>query len=133
MPFFSRVFKSKDDAARKNAAPATNGTASKKPQWSDAWLRTRVDAEEVSELLHLCTAEVKSRGMSFITILDHKLLTYSSGLDIPLLLLPFRPSSDPSAARTFIRNYFFPPNDRDPLKGNALANELRMTEIMVRT
>lgn len=62
MPFFSKVFKSKDVAAKKAAAPVANGDAHKQVQWSDAWLRTRVDPEEVSELLHMCTAELKSRG-----------------------------------------------------------------------
>jgi Domain of unknown function (DUF1708) len=57
-------------------------------------------------------------------------LTFS-GLDVPLLILPFRPSSDPSAARTFVRNYFFPQVEREPLRGNALASELKMTEVMV--
>jgi hypothetical protein len=63
MPFFSKVFKSKDDAHKK-AQPLTNGTKPAKKQWSDAWLRTRVDPEEVAELLHACTAEIKSRGAS---------------------------------------------------------------------
>jgi hypothetical protein len=62
MPFFSRVFRGKEDALRKQSTGITNGVANKKPQWSDAWLRTRVDPEEVAELLHLCTAEIKSRG-----------------------------------------------------------------------
>ncbi|EXJ88314.1 hypothetical protein A1O1_05244 [Capronia coronata CBS 617.96] len=114
MPFFSKVFKSKDVAAKKAAAPVANGDAPKKIQWSDAWLRTRVDPEEVSELLHMCTAELKSRA-----------------LDVPFLLLPFRPSSDPSAARTFVRNFFLPPQEREPLRGSLLDKELRMTEVMV--
>ncbi|KIW65224.1 hypothetical protein PV04_07500 [Phialophora macrospora] len=114
MPFFSRVFKSRDGQVKKNTAPVTNGEGHKKPQWSDAWVRTRVDPEEVAELLHLCTAELKSRA-----------------LDVPFLLLPFRPSSDPSAARTYVRNFFLPPHDREPLRGSALENELRMTEVMV--
>lgn len=59
-------------------------------------------------------------------------LLIMTALDVPFLLLPFRPSSDPSAARTFIRNYFVPPTDRTKLKGSALLNELRMTEVMVR-
>ncbi|RMZ86972.1 hypothetical protein DV736_g5799, partial [Chaetothyriales sp. CBS 134916] len=114
MPFFSKVFKAKDDSRQKSAATLANSSGPPKVQWSDAWLRTRVDPEEVAELLHECTAEVKSRG-----------------LDVPLLLLPFRPSSDPSAARTFVRNFFFPPNDRERLTGSALRSELRMTEVMV--
>jgi len=52
----------------------------------------------------------------------------SSALDMPFLLLPFRPTSDPSAARTFIRRFF----DRNQgLYGEALAQELRLTEPMV--
>jgi hypothetical protein len=47
---------------------------------------------------------------------------------MPFLLLPFRPTSDPSAARTFIRNFF----DRGQrLYGEGLAQELRLTEPMV--
>jgi hypothetical protein len=50
-------------------------------------------------------------------------------LDTPFLILPFRPTSDPSAARTFIRHYF----DRSQhLYGEVLAQELRLTEPMVR-
>ena len=49
---------------------------------------------------------------------------------MPFLLLPFRPASDPSAARSFIRNYF----DADKnlyLLGEGLEQELRLTEPMV--
>lgn len=60
MPFFSRVFKGKDATTRKTVAPTPKST--KKPQWSDAWVRTRVDPEEVVELLRECTKELKSRG-----------------------------------------------------------------------
>lgn len=49
-------------------------------------------------------------------------------LDMPFMLLPFRPTSDPSAARTFIRNFF----DRgQALHGEYLTQELRLTEPMV--
>jgi hypothetical protein len=62
MPFFSKAFKSKDKS-KKDANSLTNGHAAPvKPQWSDAWLRTRVDPEEVVELLRGCTQELKSRG-----------------------------------------------------------------------
>jgi len=54
-----------------------------------------------------------------------------AALDVPFLLLPFRPSSDPSAARTFVRNFFYPPQGRERLRGSALGAELRMTEVMV--
>jgi hypothetical protein len=52
---------------------------------------------------------------------------------MPFLLLPFRPTSDPSAARTFVRNYFNPPNEKSvPLRGEMLETELRLAEPMVR-
>lgn len=50
-----------------------------------------------------------------------------TALDTPFLLLPFRPTSDPSAARTFVRHFF-----TRALAGDALAQELRLTEPMVR-
>ena len=59
------------------------------------------------------------------------LIPLLAALDIPFLLLPFRPSSDPSAARTFVRNYFLPQTDREALRGTALANEVKMTDVMV--
>lgn len=59
MPLFSR----KKDK-KKIEQPAVNGNTGSKPRWEDSWQRTRVDPEEVAELLHGCTAEIKSRGMS---------------------------------------------------------------------
>jgi hypothetical protein len=60
MPFFSRKGKAK---SKKDANLLTNGHATPvKPPWNDAWLRTRVDPEEVVELLRGCTQELKSRG-----------------------------------------------------------------------
>ncbi|CAK7268440.1 hypothetical protein SEPCBS57363_003097 [Sporothrix epigloea] len=82
-----------------------------KPRWVDAYTRTTVEPEEIHELLKLCTAELKARA-----------------LDIPFLLLPFRPTSDPSAVRTFIRHFF---DQTAPLAGENLQQELRMTEPMV--
>ncbi|CAK7274682.1 hypothetical protein SEPCBS119000_006297 [Sporothrix epigloea] len=82
-----------------------------KPRWVDAYTRTTVEPEEIHELLKLCTAELKARA-----------------LDIPFLLLPFRPTSDPSAVRTFIRHFF---DQNAPPAGENLQQELRMTEPMV--
>lgn len=59
MPLFSR----KKDKVKKENGLATNGSVVSKPRWEDAWLRTRVDPEEVAELLRGCTAEIKSRGI----------------------------------------------------------------------
>lgn len=61
MPLFSR----KKDKTKKSDAPNVKGNALSAPKWEDSWLRTRVDPEEVAELLHGCTAEIKSRGNSF--------------------------------------------------------------------
>ncbi|EGE77327.1 morphogenesis protein [Blastomyces dermatitidis ATCC 18188] len=117
MSFFSRVFRSRDASGSKKQAKH-NGVSQdipQKPQWTDAFLRTEVTPDEIQELLHGCTVELKSRG-----------------LEIPFLLLPFRPSSDPSSARTFIRHYFSPPPERPaPLRGEHLLQELRLTEPMV--
>lgn len=78
------------------------------PSWEDAWARNSVEPEEVQELLHGCLLEVKARG-----------------LDTPFVFLPYRPTSDPSAARTFIRNYF-----EQKLRGDQLVQELRLTSSM---
>ena len=51
-------------------------------------------------------------------------------LDLPFLLLPFRPASDPSAARTFIRNFFSMERGAS-MKGERLEQELLLTEPMV--
>jgi hypothetical protein len=51
-------------------------------------------------------------------------------LDMPFMLLPFRPTSDPSAARTFIRNFF---DKGQALHGDYLTQELRLTEPMVKS
>ncbi|EDN07814.1 morphogenesis protein [Histoplasma capsulatum] len=117
MSFFSRVFRSRDASGSKKQGKQ-NGVSQdvpQKPQQIDAFIRTEVTPDEVQELLHGCTVELKSRG-----------------LEIPFLLLPFRPSSDPSSARTFIRHYFIPPPERPaPLRGEHLIQELRLTEPMV--
>jgi hypothetical protein len=51
------------------------------------------------------------------------------GLDTPLFLLPFRPSSDLSSVKTFIRRYFA--GGRASLHGGELAQELRLTDVLV--
>ncbi|WEW59941.1 hypothetical protein PRK78_005423 [Emydomyces testavorans] len=113
MSFFSRVFRKAGSSKKKQNGASFAGPA--KPQWTDAWLRTEVNPEEVQELLRGCTQELKARA-----------------LDTPFLLLPFRPTSDPSAARTFVRNYFNPPPEKaSALRGENLLQELRLTEPMV--
>lgn len=57
---------------------------------------------------------------------------FPTALDIPFFLLPFRPTSDPSAVRTFVRHFFDKQNGGPAIRGEALQQELRMTEPMVR-
>ncbi|KAL2257013.1 hypothetical protein VTK26DRAFT_775 [Humicola hyalothermophila] len=109
---FSRL-KGRDNKTKKNRE--LEDQQPQKPRWEDAWARTNVEPDEVQELIRFCTEELKARA-----------------LDIPFLLLPFRPTSDPSAVRTFVRHFF---GGKDgggqTLRGEALAQELRMTEPMV--
>lgn len=113
MPFFKNVFKSKD-ASRAgsrvghDAVPA----APPKPRWEDSWSRKDVAPEEIQELIHVCTQEMKSRA-----------------LDMPFMLLPFRPTSDVSASRNFIRSFFKATYEGTGLfTGDSLAQELRLAE-----
>ena len=106
--------------SKKKADSYTNGVVVSapppKPLWEgDAWTRNEVEPEEIQELLRGCTIELKSRA-----------------LDMPFLLLPFRPASDPSAARTFIRNFFSMEKGVE-LKGERLEQELMLTEPTVCT
>jgi len=51
---------------------------------------------------------------------------------MPFLLLPFRLTSDTSAARNFIRNFFKAAFDRSAqYTGEGLQQELRLTEPLV--
>ena len=51
---------------------------------------------------------------------------------MPFLLLPFRPASDPSAARNFVRNFFKSQYEGSShYRGEGLHQELRLTEPMV--
>lgn len=58
-----------------------------------------------------------------------RVLKECAGLDTPLFLLPFRPSSDLTSTRTFIRKYF--EGGRPTLRGRALSQELRLTDVLV--
>ncbi|KZF26161.1 hypothetical protein L228DRAFT_235266 [Xylona heveae TC161] len=117
----SKVFKSKDGTgAPSRPKKATNGvppvTPPPKPKWEDAWLRKQVEPEEVQELIRECTNELKARA-----------------IDMPFLLLPFRPNTDPSGAKNFIRNYFKSSINKNApvLRGESLQQELRLTEPIV--
>jgi predicted Zn-dependent protease len=70
MPFFSKVFRSKDGGAvnaktksrKQFNEPKLAPAPPPKPRWDDAWSRKDVEPEEIQELLRGCTAELKSRG-----------------------------------------------------------------------
>ncbi|KAF7131462.1 hypothetical protein CNMCM5793_004687 [Aspergillus hiratsukae] len=114
MPFFTRVFRSKDSNAAKKSTktPVVANTGPAKPTWTDAWQRTEVAPEEVQDLLRGCTQELKARA-----------------LQSPFLLLPFRPTTESSDARYFIRNYFNKSVEKgSPWNGDSLSQELRLTD-----
>ena len=117
MPFFSKVFKHRDAAsaiAKKHAMLAESTPAPVyKPRYASTWDSAEVVLDEVVDLIHACTAELKSRAHA---------------LDTPFLLLPFRPESDHSSAQTFIHTFF--KSHREGLmdyRGEALQRELRLT------
>ncbi|KAF4534630.1 uncharacterized protein LTHEOB_12925 [Lasiodiplodia theobromae] len=115
MPFFAKVFKPRD--AKKGKLDDSNGQLlpPPKPRWEESWARKEVAPDEVEELIHVCTQELKSRA-----------------LDTPFLLLPFRPGSDASSSRSFIRSFFRDAYEGgNEYRGEALRAELRLTEPMV--
>ncbi|KNG44576.1 hypothetical protein TW65_08501 [Stemphylium lycopersici] len=110
MPFFKNVFTSKDK--QKGAKTAPEPAAPPKPRWEESWTRKDVAPDEIQELIHVCTQEMKSRA-----------------LDMPFMLLPFRPTSDTSASRNFVRNFFKAAYEgTGQYSGEGLAQELRLTE-----
>ncbi|KAL5116281.1 hypothetical protein ACEQ8H_005839 [Pleosporales sp. CAS-2024a] len=113
MPFFKHVFKSKEGPRSASKAALHNEpVANPKPRWEDSWSRKDVAPEEIQELIHVCTKEIKSRA-----------------LDMPFVLLPFRPTSDTSASRNFVRNFFKADYEgTGHYTGEGLATELRLTE-----
>ena len=51
---------------------------------------------------------------------------------MPFMLLPFRPASDPSAARNFVRNFFRSTYEGNgQFAGDGLLQELRLAEPLV--
>ena len=59
---------------------------------------------------------------------------FTTAMDTPFLLLPFRPGVDQSAAKIFVRSFFKSQYERDGrYSGEHLKRELRLTDPMVRT
>ena len=120
MPFFSKVFKHKDatfsSAKSKTQVADLNDHAAvpTRPRFVSTWASKTIDPEEVEELIHACTLEMKSRA---------------EALEAPFFLLPFRPETDISPARTFIRNFFAETHSGSlHYTGASLQKELVLTE-----
>lgn len=120
MPFYSKVFRYKDgkDIVAKSLAPhADSGhTAPVKSAYTRSWSSKTITTEEVAELIHACTQEMKARAGAF---------------DLPFLLLPYRPNSasTPNPAMSFIRDFFEAKTEQcSQYTGSALQQELRLTE-----
>jgi len=63
MPSFVRWFRHRDSAKSRKLADQNDGTlVPPKPSWQEAWSRKEVKPDEVVELIHECTQEMKSRG-----------------------------------------------------------------------
>ncbi|KAF2403879.1 hypothetical protein EJ06DRAFT_298186 [Trichodelitschia bisporula] len=110
MPFFSFLKRDPAGKSKKNT-DTVQDVAPPKPRWEEAWSRKEVSPAEIQELIHECTQEMKSRA-----------------LDMPFLLLPFRPGSDPIGSKNFIRHFF-----KEQYEGNRdivryLQQELRLME-----
>ncbi|EGP88128.1 uncharacterized protein MYCGRDRAFT_41207 [Zymoseptoria tritici IPO323] len=119
MPLFSRFKNKGAQPTSKDKTQVTNGNdvAAKRPTYQSRWESTTIVPAEVQELVHICTAEMKSRA---------------EALDAPFFLLPFRPDSHPISARTFIRNYYKANAEGSTqYRGEALKQELRLTDSVV--
>ncbi|KAI5365975.1 putative meiotically up-regulated protein Msb1/Mug8 [Septoria linicola] len=118
MPLFSR-FKSKGAQPTSKAGGLENGEAAvQRPvRFQSRWESTTIEPEEIVELVHACTAEMKTRA---------------EALDSPFMLLPFRPNTDPQGARTFIHNFYKSNAERGTqYRGDSLKQELRLTDSLV--
>ncbi|MBE7179867.1 MAG: hypothetical protein INR71_01445 [Terriglobus roseus] len=67
MPFFSKVFRRDgptSSSKSKKSAAQTNGSVAPppKPKWENVWSMKEIPPEEIQELVHECTREMKSRG-----------------------------------------------------------------------
>ncbi|KAK5131303.1 hypothetical protein LTR08_001142 [Meristemomyces frigidus] len=121
MPLFSRLkSKGAKSASKSKIQPAlTSGppAAPQKSRWQSSWNSKTVALEEVEELIHACTAEMKSRA---------------EALNTPFLLLPFRPDSGTGGARSFIRNFYMHNSEGSgQYRGAGLRQELRLTDPIV--
>lgn len=117
MTFLSRVFRHRDESGKKTTQAQQDSSGQRsapvRPRYVSTWDSTHVEPDEVEELLHSCTVEIKSRA---------------EALDTPFLLLPFRPEYDSNSSKTFIRNFYAANREgRSEYRGAALQQELRLS------
>ncbi|EPS42926.1 hypothetical protein H072_3050 [Dactylellina haptotyla CBS 200.50] len=114
---FLKAFRGKSSPGKpkKTKGPDVKTAQPVAPVYQDPWEKTTVTPDEICELTRACTTEIKSRGLT-----------------APFFFLPFRPTSEPSSARPFIKKYFSTETDYNgPMRGERLAQELRLTDITV--
>ena len=74
-----------------------------------------------------------SRYDSSLRLLGRHLTDRTAALEVPFLLLSFRPDDDLSAARSFIRNFFKNDDElSDQYQGSNMMQELRLLDPTVR-
>ncbi|KAF2858779.1 hypothetical protein K470DRAFT_259494 [Piedraia hortae CBS 480.64] len=120
MPLFSRNKEHREKPARpvstnlSSVHQSTERQPAQIPRWQADWNSAIVHPDEVQELIHACTAELKTRA---------------EGLDAPFFLLPFRLHGDSGGARSFI-HHFYKQNAQglDNYRGDGLRRELRLVE-----
>ena len=75
---------------------------------------------------------MKSRGRCQPALAITVVTNLATAIDMPFILLPFRPTSDTSASRNFIRNFFKAEYEGTrQFRGEGLAQELRLAEPLV--
>jgi Domain of unknown function (DUF1708) len=139
MPSFMRVFRRDPLSKSKKNVAANHVVEPPKPKWEESWARAEVQPEEVQELIHVCTEEMKSRGMLCcaacvvcVALAVVVVLTIAA-LDMPFLLLPFRPGLDTIGAKNFVRQYFRVRYEGQVEPKAFARRELMLMEPIVRT
>ena len=94
MAIFSKLRGKGAQPAKGKNVDLTNGSKAQpvKPRWQSTWTSTEVEPDEVQELIHACTAEMKLRGEDLVYL--------GSG-----------PATDFFQPRRWIRHFYYCPSD----------------------
>lgn len=134
MPLFSKLRSKSAQNTKAKAQPEPGSgvvAPPPKPRFVSTWTSSEIVPSEVEELVEVCTAEMKLRGMTEMMFACIAKLTcpLAEALSSPFLLLPFRLDSDSSSARSFIGGYFKGnASGSHQYRGAALRQEIRLTE-----